>query len=708
MKGERADCPVLPFSRSPVPVLCSLFPFTVHGSPFTSVLRPSSSSTLPAFCTAVEGLVAPALRERPVAVAAPGADRATILALSAEAKAAGITRGMPVAKAKKLCPDLILRAPNPRLYARASRALFEILRRYAPVIEPKRIRPCLSRHDRHQQAVRSGGGCGAEDPAGIEPAHRTDLAVGAAANKLVSRTASEVVKGLVARAAEPPSRRVRHFSSILAGSEAPFLAPHPTGLLPDLPEEMRERLDDYQLELIGEVAALEQQQLYSVFGTPGRVLHQHARGIDPRPVMAPEVKAEFRAAHTLASDTNDLGLIHPLLRHLTERLGQRLRQRQLVSRRLTLQLAYTDYATAKRSISLPLAALDVELWDAARRAFALANSRTVAIRALGISVDRLVEADLQLELWEIGRRKTGDGRWETGDGEAGPPQLHVSLRRISPNRRTAEPPNLSSPPSTRSAPAGATGDRDGSDAEPVKALRLTLPVELELMMIHPDIARVLHRQLVLGGETTLQHDDRLLELRVLLLVRGKRSSAVLGAVVCQRFADLMELMLIAAQRMAVVMDHLVQIPLCSLVPLEVTASLAGVTFHGRNSRRSNRDQERISHLGRRNPGDPESESSDQNESITGRHNALRFSLTGSDSGLLRRVANGAPWAGGRTHSINRDSGDRNGPVTPFCSGQSCLADRVSQKAVKSERRTVNGSRLTSYVSRLTSHDVIPT
>jgi len=206
---------------------------------------------------------------------------------------------------------------------------------------------------------------------------------------------------------------------------------------------MRERLDDYQLELIGEVAALEQQQLYSVFGTPGRVLHQHARGIDPRPVMAPEVKAEFRAAHTLASDTNDLGLIHPLLRHLTERLGQRLRQRQLVSRRLTLQLAYTDYATAKRSISLPLAALDVELWDAARRAFALANSRTVAIRALGISVDRLVEADLQLELWEMGegRREKGEGRREKGEGrrETGDGRRAASRSAEPSNRRTAEP-----------------------------------------------------------------------------------------------------------------------------------------------------------------------------------------------------------------------------------------------------------------------------
>ena len=56
----------------------------------------------PAFCTTLEELVAPALRARPIVVAAPGADRATVLALSPEARLAGITRGMPVAKARKL------------------------------------------------------------------------------------------------------------------------------------------------------------------------------------------------------------------------------------------------------------------------------------------------------------------------------------------------------------------------------------------------------------------------------------------------------------------------------------------------------------------------------------------------------------------------------------------------------------------------------
>jgi DNA polymerase-4 len=143
------------------------------------------------------------------------------------------------------------------------------------------------------------------------------------------------------------------------------------------------------------------------------MLHQHARGIDPSPVLPPEVKAEFRATHTLASDTNDLGLLHPLLRQLTGRLGRQLRQRQLVARRITIQLAYSDYDTAKRATPIPPAALDIELYDAARRAFTQAKTRTVALRAIGITVSRFLEADLQLELWQEKNRRQNN--WEGED-----------------------------------------------------------------------------------------------------------------------------------------------------------------------------------------------------------------------------------------------------------------------------------------------------
>ncbi len=353
----------------------------------------------PAFCTTVEGLVAPALRERPVAVAPPGADRATVLALSAEARIAGVTRGMPVSQARKICPDLILCPPNPGLYARASRALHEILTRYAPIIEPKG----------YGHAYLDVTGTGRLFGRAIDVAARIDreardrlslpLAVGVARNKLVSEAASEVVKGwsesrTVGRSGDPA------LLDVPLGDERAFLAPESVELLPDLDQRIRTRLDDYQLEIIGEIQAIDDSDLAAVFGPPGRLLGAQSRGIDPRPVLPPAVKAEFRAVHTLGNDSNDLPLLHRVLRHLTERLGARLRTRKLVARRLTLHLAYTDYATARRSVPLPLAALDAELLGAASQALTLALTRTVALRAIGVTVDRLMEMGVQLDLWD--------------------------------------------------------------------------------------------------------------------------------------------------------------------------------------------------------------------------------------------------------------------------------------------------------------------
>ena len=363
----------------------------------TAMLRSVVFVDPPAFCTTVEGLVAPALRDRPVVVAAPGADRATVLALSAEARVAGITRGMAVRQARKRCPDLIVRPPNPRLYARASQALDEILRRYAPVIEPRG----------YGHAYLDLTGTGRLFGAAVDVAARIQrearerihlpLAAGVAESKLVSQAAAQVT--VRAACLRPLPARQMEPLHIPHGTEARFLAPEPVTLLPDLDPRIRTRLDDYQLDLIGQIQAIPEPSLRAVFGAAGEMLSRHAHGIDPRPVLPPAVKAEFRAVHTLGNDTNDLALLHRILRHLAERLGARLRARHLVARRLTVKIAYTDYTTAQRSVPISLAALDIELWDATRRAFALARQRTVALRAIGVTVDRFLEADLQLDLW---------------------------------------------------------------------------------------------------------------------------------------------------------------------------------------------------------------------------------------------------------------------------------------------------------------------
>ncbi len=74
----------------------------------------------------------PALRGRPLAIGAYTVPSATIVSSSREARALGVKTGMKVFEGLALCPDLIVRDPNPPRYRAASDGLMDILRRHSP------------------------------------------------------------------------------------------------------------------------------------------------------------------------------------------------------------------------------------------------------------------------------------------------------------------------------------------------------------------------------------------------------------------------------------------------------------------------------------------------------------------------------------------------------------------------------------------------
>lgn len=74
----------------------------------------------------------PALRGRPLAIAAYATDAATIVSSSREARDLGIKTGMRVFEAKAIFPRVVVREPNPPLYRAASDQLIEIVERHSP------------------------------------------------------------------------------------------------------------------------------------------------------------------------------------------------------------------------------------------------------------------------------------------------------------------------------------------------------------------------------------------------------------------------------------------------------------------------------------------------------------------------------------------------------------------------------------------------
>lgn len=74
----------------------------------------------------------PALRGRPLAIAAYATDAATIVSSSREARDLGIKTGMRVFEAKAIFPRIVVREPNPPRYRDASDRLVAIMERHSP------------------------------------------------------------------------------------------------------------------------------------------------------------------------------------------------------------------------------------------------------------------------------------------------------------------------------------------------------------------------------------------------------------------------------------------------------------------------------------------------------------------------------------------------------------------------------------------------
>jgi len=199
---------------------------------------------LDAFFVAVERVRDPRLRGRPVVVGGSPAERGVVAAASYEARALGIHSAMPMAQALRLCPDLVRVRGSHGLYRRASRAVFELLGAYTPIVERVSVDEAyldLSGTERlFGRAVDAAERMRRE----VRERLRLDLSIGVACNRLVSKIASAFAKP-------------RGLFEVLPGQEARFLAPQPVATLPGVGPVTERRLLDFNIPRLGQLAVTE-------------------------------------------------------------------------------------------------------------------------------------------------------------------------------------------------------------------------------------------------------------------------------------------------------------------------------------------------------------------------------------------------------------------------------------------------------------------
>ena len=354
---------------------------------------------LDAFFASVEQRDDPRLRGRPVVVGGLG-HRGVVAASSYEARRFGIRSALPMARARRACPDAVFLSPRFARYSEASRDIMAILRSVTPLVEPISLDEAFLDVAGARRTLGSGPEIGAALRSRIRAETGLTASAGAATTKLLAKLASDLAK--------PDGLLV-----VEAGAELEFLHPLPVTRLWGVGPATQVRLARFGVTTVGDLAALPEDTLVRSLGAAnGAHLHALAWNRDERAVEPERAMRSIGHEETFATDRTDRdGLERDALR-MADRVASRLRAGHRTARTVQLKVRYRDFRTITRSQTVREPTdLAAEIADTARgllRAVDLGSG----IRLLGVSVSQLEDANAVQERLPLDPEGSGPERTE--------------------------------------------------------------------------------------------------------------------------------------------------------------------------------------------------------------------------------------------------------------------------------------------------------
>jgi DNA polymerase-4 len=242
---------------------------------------------LDAFFCAVEENQNPSLRGKAFAVGGKPDERGVVASCSYAARRNGVRSAMPMSKAIRLSPGLLIVPSRHRLYGEVSRQVMAILHDQTPLVEQISIDEAfLDISD-----IRDNPNVRTSTSASTDELHLP--APSGSRNKLLAKLATEVGKALALQRikaqglTEPPNA----VTVVGFGDEAAFLNPLPVDMLWGVGPKTSTRLTELGIRTIGDLAKWPESELIRMFGENGRDLARHSKGIDDASLSLGETKS---------------------------------------------------------------------------------------------------------------------------------------------------------------------------------------------------------------------------------------------------------------------------------------------------------------------------------------------------------------------------------------------------------------------------------
>jgi DNA polymerase-4 len=350
---------------------------------------------LDAFYCAVEEQRDPTLKGKPFAVGGRPDQRGVVASCSYAARKFGVRSAMPMAKAIKICPELLTVPGHYRDYSKASSQVMDYLRESTDQVEQISIDEAfmdITKLSKSSQVIAQ------ELQKHVNSEFGLPCSIGIASNKLVAKMATDYGKVERGFSDKPPNA----VYIVPVGQEESFLRPLAVDALWGVGPKTAAKLNEMNINTIGDLTHFPKDKITKRFGKWGYLIIQHARGIDDRAIVLKHVAKSVSQETTFSKDIQAEDTLLETIEKLSNRISQRLKKKHVQGTTIKIKIRRSDFSTITRQVTLIHPSnQNNTISETAIGLFKKGWKQGEPIRLIGVGVSGL--APEQLNLWDYNK-----------------------------------------------------------------------------------------------------------------------------------------------------------------------------------------------------------------------------------------------------------------------------------------------------------------